>query len=537
MPLDSVHAVARQTVRQFRRDGYYYARIDSARVTRTTTPPRARLYVHRGPRIDLGRIHIRGDTVLSEDAIRAVLTLKPGHPLDGEQLAADLDAVLRKHEEAGHPLARVRVADLRLTDASPPRLALTLHVDAGRKLRLQRIAVPDAARTTPGFVAGVTPLRLGQTLADYDPATIRRRLRATGLFQSVGEPELRVTPDSGAVLFIPLEERTPGSFDLVLGYLPPSGGRGSGQVVGSGHLRLQNVFGGGREATVELDQRPNQASRVDLAVTDPYLFGRPLRLHAAFQGEQRDSTYSRRALRIEGGYRFSGGWAVSGTVSREGTDPGFAGTELQDGRQAIARSTSWFYGLGLRYEGRDDRVNPRRGVWVDLTLEQGRTDRRLQRVIGTDTTTQTESLRRERLRASGRVYLPLFDRHVVVVGGDASALVSDAYDASDLFRIGGATSLRGYDEDRFRGNVVGRALAEYRVQVDPVSYAYAFADLGVVHRPDTPSLRPGTAWHPGFGVGMQVRTAVGIVTFTYALNPDALRPSDGKIHLGLSFDL
>ena len=536
-PLDSVQAVARQTVRQFRRDGYYYARLDSATVHRTATPVRATLYVDRGPRIALGRIRIRGASVVPKSVIRERLAIEPGRPLDAERLEAGLDAVLHAHEEAGHPMAAVRVDSLHRTDASPPRLVLTLRVDAGPTLRLQRIAVPEGARTTPDFIAGVTSLRRGMPVTDYDPEAVRRALRATGLFQSVDAPELRVMPDSSAVLFVPLEERNPGSFDLVLGYLPPSGPRGAGQVVGAGHLRLRNVFGEGRKATVQLDRRPDQASQVDLSVTDPYLLGRPLRVHASFQGEQRDSTYSRRALRVEGGYRFDSGWAVSGTMSREGTTPGFAGTALQNGQQAIARSTSWFYGVGLRYDGRDDRVNPRRGARLDVSIEQGRTDRRLQRVVGPDTTTQNESLRRERLRASGRAYVPLFDRQVFVVGGEASALFSDAFDASDLFRIGGATSLRGYDEDRFRGNVVGRMLAEYRVQIDPVSYAYAFTDLGVVHRPTTPERRAGTGWHPGFGVGMQVRTAVGIVTFTYALNPDALRPSDGKIHIGLSFDL
>ena len=116
-------------------------------------------------------------------------------------------------------------------------------------------------------------------------------------------------------------------------------------------------------------------------------------------------------------------------------------------------------------------------------------------------------------------------------------LRSDTYDRSDLFRLGGATTLRGYDEDRFIGNTVGRLLVEYRYQIDRASFAYLFGDLGVVDTPalgDVPATRD---WHPGYGLGIQVGTDLGLIRASYALNPDDTSPTDGRVHLGLSFGL
>ena len=536
MPIDSLETVVRQTVRRFRQDGYYYAALDSVTLQASRRPPRVQVHLRRGPRIELGRIRIVGADVLSESEVRTVMDTEPGAPLDADRLRSDLAAVLERYEEVGHPLAEIRVQDLALRRNSA-RLTLTLEIDEGAQLWLKRVEVPADARTSPAFVAHVSGLTRGAPLTDYDPTAIRQSLQETGLFREVSAPEMRVANDGGAVLFVPVQERNPGSFDLVLGYLPPSRSRGSGQVVGTGHLKLRNVFGGGRRATVALDRRPGQASLFDLEATDPYLFGGPLRFHGRFRGEQRDSTYSQRALRLGIGYSFAGGWQAQGTVAREVTDPGFAGAQLEAGRQRIARATSWFYGAGLRFERVDDPVNPRRGGWIDVQLEQGRKDRRLQQVVGPDTTTDQEILRQERVEGAGRLYVPLLDRHVVVFGGDAHAIFSDAYDRSDLFRLGGAASLRGYDEDRFLGNVVGRLLAEYRLQIDPVSYAFAFTDIGFVHRPETKLLEADQGWHPGFGIGLQVRTALGMVDVAYALNTETLQPSDGRIHVGLSFDL
>jgi outer membrane protein assembly factor BamA len=537
MPFDSLQAVVRQTVRRFRQDGYYYAALDSVTLQATPRPPQVRVHLHRGPRIDLGRIRILGAQVLSESQIRRLMDTEPGAPLDADRLRSDLNAVLARYEEAGYPLAEIRVQELALRRTPRPQLVLTLRVHEGARLWLKRVEVPSGVRTSPSFVAHAVGLTAGAPLANYDPTAIRQALQETGLFREVRAPEMRVTDDGGAVLFVPLEERTPGSFDLVLGYLPPSRPGGSGQVVGTGHLQLRNVFGGGRRATVALDRRPGQASLFNLEATDPYLFGWPLRVHGRFRGEQRDSTYSQRALHLGLGYQFAGGWQMQGTVTREVTEPGFAGAQLEAGQQRIARATSWFYGGGLRYEQVDDAMNPRRGGWIDVQLEQGRKDRRLQQAAGPDTTTTRETLRQERIRGAGRVYVPVLDRHVVVLGGEAQAVFSDAYDRSDLFRLGGASSLRGYEEDRFLGNVVGRLLAEYRLQIDRVSYAFAFTDVGFVHRPDTKLLDADQGWHPGFGFGLQFSTALGVVDVSYALNTASLQPSDGKIHLGLSFDL
>jgi len=114
---------------------------------------------------------------------------------------------------------------------------------------------------------------------------------------------------------------------------------------------------------------------------------------------------------------------------------------------------------------------------------------------------------------------------------------SDTYDRSDLFRLGGANTLRGYDEDQFLGHIVGRLLFEYRYQIDRESFAYVFSDLGFVATPALSDASAQRQWKPGYGVGIQVSTDLGLIRASYGLNPDDARPLNGRIHLGLSFGL
>lgn len=537
-PIGDLEHVASQVLERLRARGYYYARIDSATVRRSASPPRVRLHATRGPQVVVGSITLSGTSAVEVASLRREMRTQPGRPLRPDRLKRDLDAMLQTYEDAGYPLAQIRIAETTLRRGSPAQLDLRLHVDEGPALWLKAITLPEEARTSPSLVAHLADLQMGERMTGYNPATIRRRLQRADVFASVGPPELRVDAEGGATLHVPVEETSPGSFDLALGYLPPSPGGGGGQIVGSGRLALRNLFGGARTARLKLDRRPGQTSLFDVSAADPRLFGRPLRLEGRFRGEQRDSTFSQRRYRGTLGYRFGGGWEVLGTVSREVTRPGQEGAQVRGRRQAIPRSEALFYGVGLRFEHVDRPRNPRRGGRLMLRLERGQKERRFfRRTADGDTTRQRVSVAQERIESTVRGYLPLFDRQVLAAGLDASVLLSPSYDRSDLFRVGGAQSLRGYDEDRFLGRAVGRALLEYRLQIDRVSYAYAFGDLGYVERPDLEAADASHDWHPGYGVGIQFGTALGIVNATYALQPADASPASGRVHLRLSFAL
>lgn len=533
-----VESVARTLLSTLRERGYYYARIDSAVVRRSSQPDRIHLHATRGPRVVIGQIDVEGNETVPEAELRRALNLEADTPLRPGDLHDGLAAMRTIYREAGYPMAEIRIAGMRLQQTAPARLSLTLRIDEGPPLWLRAITLPDGSRTSSSLVAHLAELQVGQPLAGYDPSAVRSRLQSADFFASVGQPELRVDSTGGATVHVPVEELEPGSFDLALGYLPPSGEDGGGQVVGSGHLSLRNLFGGGRTADLELDRRPGQASLFDIGATDPYLFGRPLQMEGRFRGEQRDSTFSERMYRLGLGYRFGGGLTVTGTVTREVTRPGQAGAQIRDGRQRIPRSEALFYGVRFQVRRVDDLRNPRSGGSLSIDVERGVRERRFfERTAETDTVRQRESVSQERVEGRARVYVPLLSRQVLAAGVDASVLLSPSYDRSDLFRLGGARSLRGYDEDRFLGSSVGRLLLEYRLQIDRVSYAYAFGDLGYVDRPSIGSAEASSDLHPGYGIGIQFGTAIGLVNASYALQPADTSPAGGRVHLRLSFDL
>jgi outer membrane protein assembly factor BamA len=64
-----------------------------------------------------------------------------------------------------------------------------------------------------------------------------------------------------------------------------------------------------------------------------------------------------------------------------------------------------------------------------------------------------------------------------------------------------------------------------------------FGDLGYVARPALGSSPATRDWHPGYGVGVQLQTAIGRIRTTYALSPEVATPVNGRVHFGLSVGL
>ncbi len=240
-----VRATGRRVLRHLRRKGHYYATIDSVSVDTSSAGPDVRFYARRGPQVRVGTLRLRGDSAVPATELRALMETEEGAPLRPDRLEADVQRLLDRYEEAGHPLAQIRVAETMAPAAERAALRVTLQIDEGPALWLRRVEAPDDARATPELLAYLAGLEENRSLRGYDPDAIQRRLQAHDLFETVGPPQLRVADDGGAVLQIPIEEAPPGAFDAVLGYLPPSATRNSGQLVGSGHLVLQHLFGGG----------------------------------------------------------------------------------------------------------------------------------------------------------------------------------------------------------------------------------------------------------------------------------------------------
>lgn len=439
----------------------------------------------------------------------------------------------------GRLMAVARVDSVR---RNPDRTAWDVHisVDPGPLVRLSDVRLVGDAATRSRTAALLAGVRTGDRAGRVSLDDVRASLRGSGLFRAVGEPSYEILPDSTARLLVPVDPAPPGSFDVTIGLLPGSDPEGGPQVVGNGSIELDNAFGAGRQFDLLLDRRPGRTSHMNAGASDPFVAGYPVRVDLRFDGLQQDSTWSTRTWSAAAAYRFGislDDLELGVRYSREVTRPGQAGLRVTGGAQRIARSDASFWGVEISIRRVDDPVSPRSGIVAESTLERGvRTfSRRIVEPSG-DTTRVIIGDGRERMSLRFRGHVPLGTVLSLVAGGDVSILSADDVDESDLFRLGGASTLRGYDEDRFRGTTVGRGLIEIRSRFEERSFASAFFDLGFVDRPRIRDFPAESGWHPGFGVGVQFQAPVGLMNVSYAVGGRGGLP-EGRVHVGVRFGL
>lgn len=104
---------------------------------------------------------------------------------------------------------------------------------------------------------------------------------------------------------------------------------------------------------------------------------------------------------------------------------------------------------------------------------------------------------------------------------------------SDLYRVGGLKTLRGFNENNYFVSDFAVYTLEYRYFTDESSYVMLFANQGYVHNKLNNDF---TDWPIGFGTGISFSTRAGIFQFIYALGSAKDQPLNlnlSKIHFGL----
>lgn len=509
-----------QAIRMLHQEGYLHAAIDSQDTQAQT------FFVSLGDRARVGAISFLGIESIDSKTIHS--PLKQDDWITSDTLTQSAEAILDAYSEEGYLLAEVVIEALIPLDSA--RYDVVMRVREGVPARLDRIVLQGAKRTGPVYVRHVSGLTPGSIVRGFDPADIQRKLEATGVFSYVDMPVLYQATDSSVAIHVPVTESPPGAFDLALGYERAEGGKGA--LVGSGSLALRNLFGRGRTLELTLNRAPGQLGHVLVNAEAPLVLGLPLSLAVSFEGLQQDSTYGKRDYGLQIGYWIDSSTQIFTSVAREITRPGLAGTEVIGGRQRIPIADALFIGGGIHIRQVDHALSPTRGYLLSMLAESGK--KNVESIVEiAEPVHEQNSLHQGRLRVQGRVYVPLRRRSLLVSGGEIMLVRSRQLDESDLFRVGGAQSLRGYDEQRFRASLVARLLTEFRYLIDRANYGFGFFDLGYLD--DHKTSQSINGWYPGFGVGFQISTAAGIINLTFASNTEDI--SAVRAHIGLSLGL
>lgn len=467
--------------------------------------------------------------VLSEIGFRE--KIYNNKPLKYKEVRRIREKIVRYYENNGYPFAAVRLDSIIING---DRLSAALHVEKNAEVKIDSVVIRGTAKIAPVYMYNYLGIKPGSRYNEAQLQKVNTRLKELP-FVTVKKPASVTFTNKTNKLILNLDKKRASQFDGVVGILPDNK---TGKVLFTGDVRLKLQNGLGRGELIDLNWRRLQTQTQDLKarLVYPFILRTPLGLDYNFKLYKKDTTYLDLNQNIGVQYMLIGGNYLKVFYSNKSSSLlSTKGLEAVTVLPPYADVHSNMYGLGLKFERLDYRLNPRKGFSIQANASAG------SRVIKKNAKVNPAVYEKLKLNTAQynsdlelNVFIPFGNRNTLMIGNQSAFLYSETTFQNELFRIGGLKTLRGFDEESIFASSYSITTLEYRFILEQNSYLYVFGDQAFY---ENNSVSRYVNDHPvGFGAGISFETKAGIFSINYALgkqfdNPIQLR--SGKIHFGI----
>lgn len=456
-----------------------------------------------------------------------------------------LQKMLTYLEENGYPFAQMFLDSV---TADTQTVSASLFLDKGDFIRFDTIEVIGDATVKGWFIARYLGIKKE---APYNELLIKNAAARLSQLTFVSATRTPMVYFVGATAkpVVYLTNRKSSSIDGIIGFAPGSDNNSNKLLVtGEVNLKLQNLFATGK--TFDLSYRSFLSGSQELKthVLWPYIFRSGIGLEYDLNLLKYDSTFLDVKQEIGIQYRLIGSDYIRIFYGLQQTSLLSVDTNLVKVTKALPVSndlTNQQYGLGFRLSRYDYYLNPTKGGGIEFSGSVGiKKIGRNPTVDGLKFVQQDGSYKsiydtlqlssvQYRLSLRGDVFIPLLKRTTLRFEAISGHLQAQQLFVSELFRIGGIRTLKGFDEQAIFASSYGIINAEVRYLLQQNSHVMLFWNgawyENAVRKPvitDTPY---------GMGMGLNFETGAGIFSLYYAAGKQFNNPIElnkAKIHFG-----
>lgn len=421
-------------------EGYVQVKVDRPQVY--VTPDKKGIYitihVDEGERFKVGQVDFSGDLLFDRDELNKSAEIIGSGWYVHETLLKDLRNLQAKYGDLGYaysniiPRTRIREKD--------KEVDITFEIDKGNKVYFGRFTMVGNSRTRDKVLRRELAIREGELYNETRKRESLENVKRLGYFEEVNFNSKTPADNPDVMdLDIVVKERNTGTIQIGAGYSTYS------QFIFNGQVNQINLFGRGQRLGISVDLSSNQ-SLFNFNFTEPHFFDSDWSVgFDAYQSRRVLQEYTETkkggALRLghplapylNGFIRYKLDNTEIGLDATYGDPSLFPTASDQPGNPNGNTSSATF---SLEYDKRNDRFAPSKGVFSSLSLEYAG--------LGGDKK-YTKGF------FTGRVYRKIFWEFVFRSNFTYGFIRPNSGDPNDkppyneLFLLGGANSLRGYD--------------------------------------------------------------------------------------------
>ena len=509
----------------YKKNGYLNTRIKVEKhVNSKTNQLHLQLKIDEGIQQQIDNLSFEGNTIFGEDQLVSVISARLGMPYSKELVEQDQRKLEILYDRKGYIYTSIEPKYDESTGILIYRVAENKQARLGKFYIHGNLKTKDHVLQREFENAG---LKEGEVFSFERLMDAKRELFLLGLFHSISirTPD-RIDQKEILDINVRVEERKPGSISLSGGYNPSSEIFSFKSMRGTFGLNYNNLYG--RNLRVSTKARfGTEGNLYETTLIEPWLVGDTIGTFRVFEDNLQEISDITRA---RGG--------IASLIKRLGINNKFSVQykyqELRQRKRELGTTVSSF-GLSFHRDNRNHLFNPRNGQLNEFMIEYA----------GGLLSGATSFIK---VTTDHRFYGDVADvifANAIRLGFEKGLRNQVRLPSFERFRIGGATTVRGYDEmslgplDEFgnhRGDVMFVFNTELRFPIYKLVGAAIFFDLGNVwDEPRTlngliKDIRVNQPWS-ALGFGLRIDTALGPARLDYGIPID--QNVDGKLHLAL----
>ncbi len=369
------------------------------------------------------------------------------------------ELLIRYFENNGYPFASVKLDSIEIQNAE---LNAVINLTKNNLCKIDSVVIKGNAKIASVYIYNYLGIKPGNLYNESQLKKVNTRI-AELPFLKATSPANVIFTDRQTKLFLYLEKKRANQFDGIIGMLPDDV---TGKILFTGdvHLNLQNGLGRGEIIDLNWRRLQTQTQDLKMRLVYPFLLKSPLGVDYNFKLYKKDTTFLEVTQNIGLQYLLIGGNyfkifynnKISNLLSTKGLE---FSTTLPP---YIDYQTNQ-YGIGVKYERLDYRLNPRKGFYTIVNASAGTKAIKKNAKLNPDA---YDGIKLNSAIYSGDIdagiFFPVFSRMTIKLGAQGAFLQGETTFQNELFRIGGLKSLRGFDEESIFASAFSIIKLEYR---------------------------------------------------------------------------
>lgn len=525
---DSVDIVAElnMIIEELQKKRYLLASIDSTVYSGFNVTA----YIHVGKQFKKASISV--DSSLF-DALLDV-NLSPRKQLSLKEYLDKRKQIIQYFENKGYPFAELFLENITVDTNA---VYATLNCNKYQKWIISDISFTGNAEISPRYIYNEIQIFPNSIYSEKNIKAIPERIQSLPFIELSRAPEIEFHKNGTVKILLEINKTRSNSFDGIIGFAPDPQNDDEIVMTGNINMSLQNSLHVGESFSLEWEKLDPYSQNLQAGTYFKYIVGTRIGAGANIKIEKQDSTFVNTHIASNLDYYLYNNSSVGLMYQR------WQNNLIQDNAyDSITNSINNLgsqtnlYGFQYRYAKVDYMLNPSKGILLKSNISSGFKKYNQPTSVPDSAFTEYNSPNRViEGEFQANIFIPISSVFVCMIGSQNKYLHGESMFENEMYKIGGANSLRGFNEKSIYASAYSINTIELRLLFDKQSNLYAFYDQAYYQNNSVSENLSDTPY--GFGLGMDISNKNSVFRISYALGKQFDNPilfTNGKVHFGYS---